>query len=73
MEQRTLFDLPEPKDILPISKPSTGLTCRTCIHRYKHMYGKMFYCCKQKQKGTSYGDKKIKAGNPACHMYKPNK
>lgn len=58
-----LFDISEQKP----EKPT--LTCRSCIHRYKHQYGKMFYCGKQKQKNTAYGDKKIKAGDPACHMY----
>lgn len=60
-----LFNVPEKKK----EKPFPGKTCRTCINRYKHEYGKMFYCSQQKQKGTSYGHKKIKAGNPACYMY----
>ena len=58
-----LFDIPE---IVP-KKPKN--TCRNCTFRYKHQYGKMFYCSKQKQKGTAYGDKKIKAGDAACHMF----
>lgn len=63
IEQKKLFDIPEKK------APKGGLTCRTCIYRYKHQYGKMFYCRKQRQKGTAYGDKKIKAGDSACFMY----
>jgi len=51
------------------TKKETGKTCRSCQFRYKHQYGKMFYCRKQKQKGTAYGDKKIKAGDIACSMY----
>ena len=65
--QRKLFDLP----INPPAKQEH--TCRTCIHRFKHQYGKMFYCEMQKQKGTAYGYKKIKAGDPACPLYKSNK
>lgn len=65
MSQGKLFDIPEK----PKNKSTTGHTCRTCDHRYKHQYGKMFYCSKQQQKGTAYGDKKIKAGDDACHMY----
>jgi len=63
MEQKKLFKVPEFK------KPKSNTTCRTCEFKYKHEYGKMFYCSKQKQKETSYGHRKIKAGNPACHMY----
>ena len=60
-----LFEVPiQTKDkIKPLQ------TCRNCKFRYKHQYGKMFYCSKQFQKGTSYGNKKIKAGDPACHMF----
>lgn len=63
MEDNLLFNIPEQVN----QKPET--TCRTCLNRYKHEYGKMFYCSKQKQKHTAYGNKKIKAGDPACHMY----
>lgn len=64
MEQKKLFEIPEQ----PKQKPDK--TCRSCKYRYKHQYGKMFYCSEQKQKGTAYGDKKIKAGSPACYLYK---
>ena len=58
-------------NIDPVKKENPTLTCRTCKYRYKHTYGKMFYCSKQqdKQKRTAYGHKKIKAGDPACYMY----
>ena len=67
MKQAKLFDLPE----TPIveRKNKSALTCRSCKHRYKHQYGKMFYCHMNKQKGTAYGDKKIKAGDKACEMF----
>lgn len=58
-----LFDIPEQ------SKEKPKVTCISCKFRYKHQYGKMFYCSKQKSNRTSYGNKKIKAGDPACHMY----
>lgn len=71
MKQGTLFDLSEIK--LPEKLTiKSGLTCRNCKHRYKHEYGKMFYCSQQRQKGTAYGDKKIKAGDTACHIYIKN-
>ena len=63
MEHPKLFNVPEFK------KTKSTKTCRTCEYRYKHEYGKMFYCSKQKQKGTSYGHKKIKARDNACSMY----
>ena len=62
-----LFDIPA---IIPIRGK---YTCRTCKFRYKHEYGKMFYCSKRKQKNTAYGDKKIKAGDNACFFYESNK
>ena len=71
MEQKKLFDLREKPAIAVDTVLATGLTCRSCKHRYKHQYGKMFYCSKQKQKRTAYGDKKIKVGDPACHMHEP--
>jgi hypothetical protein len=61
-----LFEVPVKQKEKPIN------TCRKCKFRYKHEYGKMFYCSKQKQKGTSYGDKKIKAGDSACNLFKLN-
>jgi len=70
MKQPTLFEVPE---VEPKKEETNGLTCRTCIHRYKHEYGKMFYCRKQKSNRTSYGNKKIKAGDTACRMYESNK
>lgn len=63
MKTNLLFDIPE------IEKEKPNNTCRNCIHRYKHTYGKMFYCSKQRQKRTAYGDKKIKASDPACQMF----
>ncbi|MFA8451770.1 MAG: hypothetical protein ACEPOW_13835 [Bacteroidales bacterium] len=56
----------------PVTKKEAykGPTCRSCQFRYKHTYGKMFYCSQFKQKDTAYGDKKIKAGDPACTKYK---
>lgn len=65
MPQQNLFsDIP----IQPNEK--LKLTCRTCLYKYKHEYGKMLYCSKAFDKKTAYGNKKIKAGNKACHLYK---
>ena len=64
MKQKKLFDIPAQV------KPKPKITCRSCIHRYKHQYGQMFYCGIQRQRGTAYGDKKIKANDAACRLYK---
>lgn len=62
----TLFDLNELEQ--SAARPP-GETCRNCIHKYKHYYNNTLYCGKQKQRGTSYGNRKIKASNPACYMF----
>jgi hypothetical protein len=43
--------------------------CRNCIHIYQHQYNDTKYCRKQPGKRTSYGNKKIKANDPACPMF----
>lgn len=62
-KQTQLFEIPENE------KTEKYNTCRSCTHKYKHNYGKMFYCDVRKQKNTAYGDLKIKAGNKACILY----
>jgi len=57
-DQLKIFEVPEVEKV----KPLPGMRCRNCIHCYEHQYNK--------QKGTSYGDKKIKALDPACPMFK---
>ena len=52
------------------SPKAKGKTCRSCDFRYKHEYGKMYYCKQKKDPRTAYGDKKIKAGDPACPLFK---
>jgi len=52
-----------------IEKEISKYTCRQCVFRYKHEYGKMFYCSKRRQKSTAYGDLKIKVGDPACILF----
>ncbi len=64
MTQLKLFDIPKEE------KNKSKMTCRSCEYRYKHEYGKMFYCSKRKSNKTSYGHVKIKAGDSACLMYK---
>lgn len=64
VEQTTLF---EPAQ--PVLTPKPKVTCRKCKHIYKHDYGKMLYCRKQWSSRTSYNNKKIKAGDPACAMF----
>lgn len=62
---KTLFDLGlTGRPALP-----KGETCRNCVHKYKHQYNNTLYCEKQLQRGTSYGNKKIKAGDEACWMF----
>lgn len=61
------------KNLFPPEEKKKGNTCRTCKYKFKHEYGKMLYCAKRKQKGTAYGNLKIKAGNEACFMYEPTK
>ncbi len=63
--QLKLFDIPEETQ----PHKNSQLTCRNCIHRYKHQYGKMHYCELKSDPRTSYGNKKIKAGDPACNQY----
>lgn len=53
--------------------PEPGKRCRNCIHMYHHQYNSsMKYCKKQFDKKTTYGNKKIKANDPACHMFESN-
>jgi hypothetical protein len=61
-----LFEI-EPEPI----KKHNGLTCQSCRHIYHHEYGNMKYCALQRQRGTAYGDKKIKSRDPACPKYEP--
>lgn len=45
-------------------------TCRQCVHLFRHEYNpNMKYCGKRKQRGTAYGFKKIKSGDPACPKF----
>ncbi len=61
LTQLNLFEPP------PIVKPQTKRQrCKNCVHFYKHQYSNTFYCHAQKQKGTAYGHKKIKANDFAC-------
>jgi hypothetical protein len=39
------------------------------MHKYRHQYNNNLYCGKQLQRRTSYGHKKIKAGDQACWMF----
>ncbi len=64
-EQLKLFDIPEEKP-----KPKSKYRCRKCEHIYKHEYGKMKYCKMQKGYNTAYGDRKIKANDFGCEMFK---
>ncbi len=64
-DQLKIFEVPEVEKV----KPLPGMRCRNCIHCYEHQYNSTKYCSVQKQKGTSYGDKKIKALDPACPMF----
>lgn len=50
-------------------KEKPKITCRSCKFRYKHQYGKMFYCRLRFKKGTAYGNMKVKAGDAACELY----
>lgn len=59
----TFFEIPETKP----DKPK--VTCQTCAFIYKHEYGKMKYCIQYKQRGTSYGHRKIKSRDAACPKY----
>ncbi len=61
--QKNLFELPIQ---LP---PPPNDRCKNCKHIYKHYYNDTKYCKKQRQKGTSYGDKKIKANDAACALF----
>lgn len=54
-------------------KPKNGLTCRRCKSIYKHEYGKMLYCRRLQDTRTTYGNKKIKAGDPACYIFTDRK
>lgn len=63
MKQLKIFEVEEIKN----EKPK--VTCRHCEFRYKHDYGKMFYCRKQDDPRTSYGHRKIKAGDKVCHLF----
>lgn len=63
--QQNLFEVPE----MPKAKPAPGKRCKNCIHCYEHQYNSTKYCELQRQKGTSYGDKKIKANDAACPMF----
>lgn len=62
-----MYTLFEPSD--PQKPVQPGKRCRNCIHGYEHQYGNMFYCSKQRQRGTAYGHKKIKKLAPACSMF----
>lgn len=49
-------------------KPSQ--TCRSCVHLFRHEYNAdIKYCRKKRQRGTAYGFKKIKSGDPACPLF----
>jgi hypothetical protein len=61
----TLFDL----KLLERPDLPQGETCRHCMHKYRHQYNNNLYCGKQLQRRTSYGHKKIKAGDQACWMF----
>lgn len=63
--QPSLFETPETK----LVKPEPGKRCKNCIHIYEHEYNSTKYCSMQKQKGTSYGNKKIKANDAACPLF----
>lgn len=65
MEQAKLFEIEEVKIL---DSPITA-RCKNCNYIYQHRYGKMFYCEKFFDKKTSYGNKKIKANNKACHYF----
>lgn len=67
MIQQSLFDLQK------VSKPNPKERCKNCVHIYQHEYNKTKYCKAKKQKGTSYGHKKIKANDSACPLFEPIK
>ena len=71
MEQKLLFNLEEVEK-QPYERKRKE-TCKSCINFYQHYYGKMFYCGVKSQKGTAYGNKKIKARDEACNLYKNKK
>jgi hypothetical protein len=65
--QIMLFDVPAQEK----PKPEPGRRCKNCRFKYHHIYSnRLIYCSKRRQKGTAYGDKKIKANDPACEMFK---
>lgn len=67
-EQLSLF--PEEAPERPKQK---GNTCRGCKSIYRHEYGKMLYCNKRYDPRTTYGNKKIRAGDSACLMFEPRR
>lgn len=43
--------------------------CKNCTHRFQHEFtNRLFYCKVKYQKGTAYGQKKVKAYD-ACELY----
>jgi len=53
----------------PVMKDKSANRCKHCIHMYEHQYNATKYCGKQKGRNTAYGNKKIKANDPACPMF----
>lgn len=64
--QTNLF---KPEELPKALQVPPGLRCKNCLHLYNHQYGKMKYCDKQRDPRTSYGNKKIKANDPACPQF----
>ena len=59
----TLFNIPPTEPVKPTNR------CKNCVHMYKHEYNDTKYGRKQKGRNTSYGNKKIKANDPACPLF----
>ena len=69
MKQLILFEIPTTPTTVIEPVLSKDLRCRKCNFIYNHQYGKMKYCEKQKDTRTAYGNKKIKANDPACSLF----